>query len=214
MWRPKLMLNRHRCSPPLGRRSQGVSLIVVMLILVIVSIMGVAGVQITMMAERGARNDRDYQVAFQAAEAALRDAELEIYGSGTLKSTRAAMFNPATAEVGAFGDVNYVCGTSGNKRGLCSGNLASDDGSVKPAWAQVDFTDTSSTAPTTALGTFTGSTYPAGLLGIQSAQLPRYVIERLVDYSTKPYQYLYRVTAMGFGPRTEIQVVLQTLYRN
>ncbi|MBP9942440.1 MAG: hypothetical protein KBF33_13790, partial [Comamonas sp.] len=57
---------------------QGVSLIMVMLIMVVVSMLGIGGVQIAMMAERGARNDRDMQIAFQAAEAALIDAEFDI----------------------------------------------------------------------------------------------------------------------------------------
>lgn len=57
---------------------RGVSLIVVLLILVIVSILGVSGVQISMMAEKSARNSRDYQIAWQASEAALVDAEFDI----------------------------------------------------------------------------------------------------------------------------------------
>ena len=50
----------------------GASLIMVMIVLTIVSIIGVAGIQISLMSERGARNDRDQQIAWQAAEAGLK----------------------------------------------------------------------------------------------------------------------------------------------
>ena len=61
---------------------KGASLIMVMIILTIVSMIGIAGVQISMMSERGARNDRDYQLAWQSAEAGLMDAENDLFGPG------------------------------------------------------------------------------------------------------------------------------------
>jgi Tfp pilus assembly protein PilX len=54
-----------------------------LLLLVIVSILGVGAAQIATMGERSARNDRDMQVAWQSAEAALMDAEFDIHGPGT-----------------------------------------------------------------------------------------------------------------------------------
>ncbi len=53
-------------------RQRGASLIMVMMILVVVSILGISAVQVSMMSERGARNDRDGQVSWQAAEAGVR----------------------------------------------------------------------------------------------------------------------------------------------
>lgn len=196
-----------QCRP---HRQGGASLIMVMIILTIVSILGVAGIQISMMSERGARNDRDLQIAWQSAEAALLDAEIDIYGPGA--STRRANFSPAT-NVMAFTD---GCGTSGNSIGLCS--LVN---SGRPTWltAAFDFSATGSSAKSTAYGTYTNRTFQAGGFGAQPAQLPRYVIEPIRDPadrdigSTTP-AYIYRVTAMGFGPRTDIQAVLQMIYRN
>ena len=77
MQHPKALRFRSFC-PPTARRSRGASLIVIMLILVVVSILGVSGIQVAMMGERGTRNDRDQQVAWQSAEAALIDAEFDI----------------------------------------------------------------------------------------------------------------------------------------
>lgn len=63
---------------PLRTYIRGASLLMVMMILVIVSILGVSGVQLALMSEKGARNDRDMQMAWQSAEAALQDAEFDL----------------------------------------------------------------------------------------------------------------------------------------
>ena len=186
----------------------------VMLILIIVSVIGVGGMQIAMMGERGARNDRDMQVALQAAEAALIDAEDDIFTPGG--STRRSIFSP-TVNVTAFAD---DCGGGGNNVGLCNPTT-----SGKPVWLTVDFTDTTKT---TGLGQFTGrsltnanpsnpssSSLPSG---VQPFQAPRYIIEWIPDplnasVTTPTPSYVYRVTAMGFGPRRDIQAVVQMIYR-
>ena len=58
-----------------SRRQCGLSLIVVMLILVVVTILGIGGAQIALLGERSTRYDRDYLIATQAAEAALMSRE-------------------------------------------------------------------------------------------------------------------------------------------
>ena len=194
----------------------GASLIVVLLILVVVSILGVSGIQISMMGERSARNERDNQIAWQAAEAALIDAEFDIEG---LPANSTARRNTIFA-LGKTDIAKFIpnCGNSGQMRGLCALNAAGTN--TKPAWLSVDFTNTGNDAATTALGTFTGRNFPSGGVGIQPAKSPRYVIEAISDpdqsRTTKPtdVKYIYRVTAMGFGPNPETQTVLQMLYRN
>lgn len=207
----KPALNTLRQRRPAGyiRRQNGMSLILVMMILTIVSLLGVAGIQIAMMGERGARNDRDMQVAWQAAEAALIDAEFDIYGPTA--SVRRSIFKNST-DISKF---TAGCSNATNYVGLC---LPATSG--KPIWLTIDFTDTSSSAKTTAFGTYTGRTFSAGGLGIQPAKLPRYIIEAIPDTeqsdlsATPPkYIYMYRITAMGFGPRSDIQAVAQMIYR-
>lgn len=197
---PMTSTHTHLNLPVLTQR--GASLIMVMLILVVVSLLGVGGAQIALMSERGARNDRDQQVAWQSAEAALIDAEIDMIGS---TSTRRTLFDGETVSAFVAG-----CGTSGTSIGLCDITM-----SGKPAWLTANFTTTSSSAPTTALGTFTGRTFAAGSVGVQPAKVPRYIIELVPDPvgSKSNPTYLYRVTAMGFGPREDIQAVLQMLYR-
>jgi len=190
-------------------RQRGVSLIVVMLILIIVSVLGVGGAQIALMSERGARNDRDIQVAWQSAESALMDAEFDIHGPG---STRSALFAASNANGFVAG-----CGKSATDRGLCA--LAETG---KPAWLTVDFMDVSGNARSAAFGDFTARSFAsdnqATATGAKPARKPRYIVEPIPDPGNRdlsaPPTFLYRVTAMGFGPREDIQAVSQIIYRN
>lgn len=195
------------------RRQSGASLILVMIILTIVSMIGIAGIQISTMSERGARNDRDYQIAWQSAEAGLMDAENDLFGPGS--STRRALFG-STTNLAAFVD---DCGATGTSRGLCALEFTG-----KPAWVAVDFNATGNAAPTAEYGDFTGRTFTAGGPGIQPARRPRYVIEPIEDKAgigaagrnlgADNPKYVFRVTSMGFGPRADIQAVVQMIYRN
>jgi type IV pilus assembly protein PilX len=205
-----------RPSPARGDES-GISLVIVMMILVIVSLLGVSAAQIALMGERGARNDRDTQLAWQSAEAALVDAEFDIRGTATTPARSVTTFGMGS---GSQVDPNLFltdCGGPGSQQGLCNALLAAP--TTKPAWLTVDFTTTGSSAKSVALGTFTGRTFASGVTGAQPAKAPRYVVEALQDpigrdRSSPVIQYVYRVTAMGFGPRADIQSVVQMIYRN
>lgn len=188
--------------------ARGFSLIVVLIILVIVSMLGVAASQLVLQSERSARFDRDWQVAFQAAEAALMDAEFDIRGPNASAAKRVANFSASS--VLGFTD---GCGT-GVDRGLCVPSVDP----VKPVWYAVDFTNADpATAKTVGYGDFTGRTFSVGTTGIRPEKLPRYIVEALPDLSpgssANVPRILYRVTAMGFGPKTETQAVVQMVIR-
>jgi len=202
---------------PMSQR--GLSLIVVMLILIVVSVLGVGGIQISMMGERSTRNERDMQVAWQGAEAGLIDAEFDIEGLPAASTNkRNSIFKRGDVDLAKFID---NCGDSGQSIGLCG---LKETG--KPAWLTVDFTATGTGAKAVELGTYTGRDFPSGVKGIQPAKPPRYVIEPILDrYGVKSYRttdptagsgpsYVYRVTSMGFGPNGETQGELQMIYRN
>jgi len=192
-------------------RERGVTLIIVLLILVVVTVLGIGGAQIALLGERATRYDRDYLIASQAAEAALMDAEFDIRGPNSADA--------ATQRVSQFDGKNFSvfvagCGTTGKSRGLC---LPNADG-AKPVWATVDFLDVSATAPTVEFGQFTGRSFDAGS-GIRPELAPRYIVELIDDGAptgnagaVEPPK-MYRITAMGFGPRKEIQVVMQIVFR-
>ena len=186
----------------------GVSLIIVMIVLAVVSLLGVAGIQISSLSEKSARNDRDLQIAFQSAEAALLDAEYDI--RGPIASTRRLKFGNDLSNFKAG------CGTVDNA-GLCDSVALG-----LPAWLTVDFTVTNSSAKSAAYGQFTNQMFSTGTAGIQPSKKPRYVIEPIQDAaaggtsrnkSLENPSISYRVTAIGYGPRDDIQTVLQVLIR-
>lgn len=188
-------------------RQQGFSLVIVMIILVIVSMLGVAASQMVLMAERSSRYDRDWQIAFQGAEAALMDAEFDIRGPNIGAAKRIDTFSPTSLLGFAAG-----CGLGGDL-GLCLPNTTG-----KPVWYDVDFTDASTAAKTVRLGDFTARTFATGTAGVQPALRPRYIIEAIPDLSpgtssTGAPKTLFRITAMGFGPRTDTQAVVQMVFR-
>jgi type IV pilus assembly protein PilX len=59
-------------------RQQGMSLIVVMVILVVITLLGLASVRGTLLRERMSANMYDRSLAFQSAESALREAEAAV----------------------------------------------------------------------------------------------------------------------------------------
>jgi len=196
-----------------GARQSGMSLIITMLMLVAVMLLGLSAAQIALSSEKASRNERDRQVAFQAAEAALLDAELDIQNS-TSSTTRSADFSK-NSMLGFPSETDAACGAGLNSRGLglCSRR---PEGSP-PAWLKVDFSDVGlTTSQSVPYGTFTGQTFAYGS-GTSSWRLPRYIIE-IMTYnapgaSADQVSYFYRLTAIGYGMRDTTQVVLQTFYR-
>ena len=200
---------RHRPAPLHANR--GFALITTLILLVVVTLLGIGASQMVLLSERSTRFDRDQQIAFQAAEAALIDAEFDIRGPNTSATQRVAMFTGTPDD-----KVNFVlgCGT-GTLLGLCSDTLINN----KPVWYGVEFTDASAGAKTIKFGEFTGRTLSTGTTGIRPEMLPRYIIEAIDDKtpgsssSSSTPKILYRVTAMGFGPRKETQAVVQMIFR-
>ena len=194
------------------RRQRGVTLVIVLMLLVIVTLLGVGAARIALLGERTTRNERDYQIAWQAAEAALMDAQFDIRGPNSGSAQRVALFTPENTS--NFGP---GCNTSAEFRGMC----APSEG--KPVWAQVDFLDDGADAPTVAYGTFTGRAFDSGTTGVKPARAPRYMIEVVRDQTpmgsaasntgSKAAPIMYRITSMGFGPREDVQVVLQIAFK-
>lgn len=69
---------------PLHRRQRGAILVTSLLLLVILTVLGVALMRLTNMQERMAGNTRDMNLALQGAEAGLREAERVIAAQATL----------------------------------------------------------------------------------------------------------------------------------
>lgn len=189
------------------RDAYGFSLITTLILLVVVTILGIGAAQLVLQAEKSTRFERDSQIAFQAAEAALLDAEFDIRGPNTSAQQRVATF--VTGSVTGFSD---GCG-NGLMKGLCNPSAAGQ----KPVWYSVDFQDESTNAVTVKFGEFTGRTLSTGSAGIRPEIPPHYIIEVIPDptpgSNASSKQTLYRVTAMGFGPRKSTQAVVQMIFR-
>lgn len=205
---------RHQLQTPsskfqarLSSKSRGFSLITTLILLIVVTLLGLGASQIVLLSERATRFDRDSQIAYQAAEAALIDAEFDIRGPNTSASQRMSTFS----NISGLGFIEG-CGT-GASLGLC---IPAAEGQ-KPVWYVVDFTDESAAAKTVKFGDFTGRTFSTGTTGIRSEIAPRYIIEVLADKTpgsgSSVQKKLFRVTSMGFGPRKETQAVLQMVFR-
>lgn len=197
--------NRKLCRPT----QRGASLVVVMLVLLVVTVTGIAGARLALLGEMSARHDRDTQIAFESAEAAIIDAENEIDGVAPAgcAGLRADKFLPKEFAIPAG-----TCGNTTADRGLCS--PVEEGSTAKPVWVTVDFLDNSTSAFTAEYGGFTCRTFDAGS-GIKPARPPRYIVERVPDKTPgKPADtYMYRITAMGFGPRVDTRAVIQVEYR-
>jgi type IV pilus assembly protein PilX len=188
----------------------GLALIIVLLVLIVVLLLATAAAQIAVQGERMSRNDRDRRVAFEAAEAALMDAEMDIESAPNAVLSRSDLFSRYSVE--GFPVIAGTCasGAQNRLRGLCRPVAASEP----PIWNVIDFSDTANSA-TVAYGQFTGRIFPSG--GALPVKPPRYIIELLPDRrigeSAERDTYLYRITAVGFGASERTQVALQSVYR-
>lgn len=166
-----------RASPPkrgAPSRERGTILIIVLLFLTVLMLMATTAVTTGVTEEKLARASRDYNVAFQAAEAALRDAESDLTGNGSR--------NPVI-----LGSVGFAAGCPA---ALC---LA-----VAPPGTQVWEVAANWTGTTSATyGQFTfAQALPTTGPGSVS-QPPRYLFEYI---AASGGQHIYRITARGWGP--------------
>ena len=188
--------------------AQGAALVAVLGMLIVVLLLGASAAQLALQGEKAARGERDRHIAFQAAEAALIDAETDIEGRPGAPG-RSALF----AFDSAVGFVDG-CGIGSVDLGLC---LPAPQG-LPPAWQTIDLADADAGAMHfVSYGKFTGATMETGRAFLP-AKAARYIIELL--RSIQPGQnagvaqhYFYRITAIGFGARATTQVILQSYYR-
>jgi type IV pilus assembly protein PilX len=192
------MKTRSGC--PGGARERGISLVLTLVLMIATLGLGVAVMGVNAMEERMIASTKDRDLALQAAEAGLRDAEQDI----------ASNVSPSTA----FTDTctNGLCTPPSQRDAL--GALASspvDD-------ARLGF-DWSIGANVRLYGQYTGGAqFPS------VAQQPRYVIEKFSYLGTPAGESVvlgseptapgvgYRITARATGARPETVVILQSIY--
>lgn len=175
-------------------KEKGVVLLTGMIFLVVLTIIVVAVMRNSTLEERMASNTRNRQLALQATEAVLRDAETALFATGL-----ATPFDP-------FVPASF---TSACTNGLCSIPVAT----ATPRWADGTLSNTSKTR------TFAAPIAPVTtaftLAGISSQ--PRYLVE-LLDYSNGGQAgricpiVVYRISARGVAQDGSV-VSLQSAYK-
>jgi type IV pilus assembly protein PilX len=186
--------------PPFGttmKRQSGAVLIVGLIFLVVLTLLGLTAAQTGIMEEHMAGNTRDRNLAFQAAEAALRDAENDI-NCVTISGT-------AQTSTRSFGCIKGMTGaTSGcNTVGLCCNISASGLACYEPATPV--YTNLTSTTST---GVQYGHYTSAPNLPTVGKQ-PQYLIE---PFWNQGHNY-YRISAQGYGANASTTVTLQEVYK-
>ncbi len=101
-------MNRRRQSgaPHLPQGQAGISLVVVLILLIAMSILGVAVLRSSGMQERMGANLRDRSLAFQAAETALRVAQEDVLGNPAIEDLQ---YGKTLAELGVTCAGTGIC---------------------------------------------------------------------------------------------------------
>lgn len=163
----------------------GTALIISLIILLLMTLLGVTGMQTTLVQERIAGNTRDRNLAFEAAEAALRQGESYLAN-------------------------NAVVGPFNNANGLYQPGTAAE-----PVWQGENFWDTAShyvqVDGFSAAGTVLAQS--PGYIIEELAPAPADPTGSLAADEPLPTMRFYRITARGWGGSNTAIVQLQTVFR-
>lgn len=210
----RVIRNCRMLAPAFGSRQCGATLVVSLILLVALLMLGISAAQLTLQGEKISRGERDRQIAIQAAEAALIDAELDIHGSPDAARSRSHIFSSHSAQ-GFPNEREAPChsGQANQYLGLCRHAAAEET----PTWQLVNFDERKpELLHSVPFGRFTGKKFETGK-GVLPSRSPHYIIELMVynmpGADAQYGGYFYRVTAIGYGIRETTQVVLQSVYR-
>lgn len=218
---------------PASKSARGISLPIVLIFLTVISLLATVGIRRSTVSEALSRNQMDHEVARQAAEAALRDGERDLFISSAALQNGAFCPRAEDRDGGlllAPPNFGPTC-----PRGQCYFSKAYYDGTnfdaptaftspdlpvnTQPWWPtgskygqwNNDLTTKPSTANDATCATFVGAV-PLGtftgtprLSGV--VRQPEYLIEYIY---ISPDNRLFRVTARGFGSNAQAEVVLQS----
>lgn len=203
---------------PVHRNGQrGAVLIIALLFLTILTILGVTAMTTTTYEERLAGNARDAGTAFQAAEAALRDARRDL-NNIIVPATWANIRTPPISGKTGFGSGavdadDGSCGTATVApitQGLCRPYPYNATKGVPPPFNP---TVSLTASPSVEFGTYTGA---PKLQGVRVQ--PRYYIEVMClpqfggSLGDPNYCSFYRITGRGYGLNPNTQVTVQEIF--
>lgn len=188
------------------KRQSGSVLLISLVMLLILTVVGIASISGVSMTEKMTNSQRDYDIAFEMAEAALVQGErwLDDYDNGW-----------AHSHLGCSSGAQ--CWTENCTGGLCfrgsypsaSNSMCEVDSSGTPVWQSE------------AIWTAGAATYSVAIAAVEQ---PKYLIEFLCFTPRDPTSFseppdytswvrIYRVTALAYGTHPETRVMLQSTYR-
>lgn len=190
------------------KRQSGSVLLISLIMLLVLTVVGIASISGVSMTEKMAISQKDYDVAFEMAEAALIEGErwIDLYDPGFKKE-----------------HLQSSCSGTSCFKPDCTNGLC-----FNGAFPLGSNTFCDLTPPSTDIWEFKtywttkAKTYSMSVPGVDP---PRYLIEFLcytpknpAAVATQPPNYgdwvrIYRVTAMGYGANPDTRVMLQSTYR-
>lgn len=182
------------------RQQRGAALIVGLIMLLLVTLLGIAGMRDTLLQEKMSGNMRDREMALQAAEAALRAGEAELQGAALPTFNNGYGFytmmdrdiaGKAVSEQVFWKNWNW----DNNDSVEYNPNLDGID--TKPRYVVEQMSADMNSQPNPSVGTIGGGTVQA------------------VDLTSEDFvvKQDYRVTAMGWGSTDDASVMVQSTYR-
>lgn len=208
----------------MDNRSRGMSLVPTLMVMIIISLLAAAAARMALFDQQVSRNQRDQDLAFQGAQAALRDATIDLTASAS-----AVVIAPRNNALlmgintnGCYGTTDTCpAGTitpvgSSTSVSVCTGMCTASTFSSQ-TYDFLSDAKKGSNAKVSSVkyGLFTGGSTFSG----RSAYQPRYIIEPLAmtgiggnadANASAPKQKFVRVTAIGFGSNENTQVRLQS----
>lgn len=180
-----------------GQKQQGFSLVMALGFMVFLTLIVLSMVNVTSSDEKIARNSRDKDLAFAAAEAALRDAEM--YVSGSYMFPYNPKLNPALFTNNCN---NALCDLRTNPTNLGAQDFFDPGSTLGSKSNFIGYASDGSTH----------TTYSPQVNGVYIQ--PRYLIEivKATDEPSNPNAWKYRITAQSMGRSKDTRVTLQELY--
>jgi type IV pilus assembly protein PilX len=178
---------------PGAARGQGFTLVTILLMMSVLAFLALGAMKVSVLQERMAGHARDRNIALQAAEAALRDAEADVL-----------------ANVDSSAAFSSAC-----TKGLCTApSLVSTGASSKPIWQTLPW----DAAHTRQYGQYTGASalpvvaQPSYIVELLPNLPPEAGSSANLASQLPQESQVFRITVRAVGLRASTQVMLQSIY--
>lgn len=200
-------------------REKGAALITSLVFLTVLTILGMSTLGTSLLESRMAGNMRDRNLAFQAAEIGLRDAELFIRDSGRIQENIIIEMDDDAGDYTGQNCTYGFCYNGPTWQTTGKDWLANPVWTNNAYWANAIQYRRDDDEEGKAIGRAAGGTVLAfnpgyvlpDMLPLVRRQ-PEYLIESYKPKVAVPGRFYYRITVRGYGIRNGTRVMLQEVY--